>query len=59
MQVYPRKERMNRAVEIMLLVLGLVSLLGSAAYNSYVAAFIRLGLTLPSTKRGREIRKNK
>jgi hypothetical protein len=45
MRVYPRKERMNRAIALMLLVLGLVSLLGSTAYNSYVAAFIGLGLT--------------
>jgi hypothetical protein len=45
MRVYPGKERMNRAIALMLLVLGLVSLLGSTAYNSYVAAFIGLGLT--------------
>jgi hypothetical protein len=45
MRVYPRKERMNRAIALMLLVLGLVSLLGSAVYNSYVAAFVGLGLT--------------
>jgi hypothetical protein len=45
MRVYPRKERVNRAVALMLFVLGLVSLLGSTFSNSYVAGFIGLGLT--------------
>ena len=44
MRVYTGKERVNRAVALVLLVLGLVSLLGSAFSNSYVVAFIGLGL---------------
>jgi hypothetical protein len=39
------KEHINKAIALMMLVLGLVSLLGSAVYNSYVAAFVGLGLT--------------
>lgn len=45
MRIYIGKEHINKAIALMMLVLGLVSLLGSAAYNSYVAAFIGLGLT--------------
>lgn len=39
------KNDINKAIALTMLVLGLVSLLGSAAYNSYVAAFVGLGLT--------------
>lgn len=38
------KEYVNKAIALILLVLGLVSLSGSAVYASYVAAFIGLGL---------------
>ena len=40
------KEHINPAIALMMLALGLVSLLGSAFYASYVAGFIGLGLTL-------------
>jgi hypothetical protein len=42
--IHLRKEDFNQAVALLMLVLGLVSLLGSAFYASYVAAFIGLGL---------------
>lgn len=45
-RIYSEREHINRVIALMMLVLGLVSLLGSAVYNSYVAAFIGLGLTL-------------
>lgn len=38
------KEHVNRAIALMMLILGLASLLGSAFYASYVAGFIGLGL---------------
>jgi hypothetical protein len=45
MRIYPEREHINRVVALMMLILGLVSLLGSAVYDSYVAAFVGLGLT--------------
>jgi len=39
------KEHVNKVIALMMLVLGLVSLLGSVLYSSYVAAFIGLGLS--------------
>jgi hypothetical protein len=45
MRIYSEREHINRTIALMMLVLGLVSLLGSAAYNSYVASVIGLGLT--------------
>jgi hypothetical protein len=39
------KEHVNKAIALLILILGLSSLLGSVLYNSYVAAFIGLGLT--------------
>ena len=44
-QIRLGKEHVNRAIALMMLVLGLVSLLGSVLYSSYVAAFIGLGLS--------------
>jgi hypothetical protein len=44
-RIHSEREHINRAIALMVLVLGLVSLLGSAAYNSYVVAVIGLGLT--------------
>jgi hypothetical protein len=44
-RIYIGKEHINKAIAFVLLVLGLVSLLGSAVYNSYVAVVIGLGLT--------------
>jgi hypothetical protein len=43
--IHPAKETINKAIALIMLVLGLVSLSGSAFYSSYVAAFIGLGLT--------------
>jgi len=43
--INPAKEITNKAIALIMLSLGPVSLLGSAFYSSYVAAFTGLGLT--------------
>jgi hypothetical protein len=44
-RTYLGREHINKAIALLMLVLGPVSLLGSVVYNSYVAAFVGLGLT--------------
>lgn len=44
-RIHIGREHVNKAVALTMLILGLLSLLGSAFYSSYVAAFIGLGLS--------------